>query len=103
MLCIIIIGILLNRNIGQVNEQIVQIIGRLIVPNRAKATKTHFVHVRLQWSKRRHQDVNAQVKLLAANEQRVANVTADYVRVLGRWRRDGALCAPFFQLACLGS
>ena len=99
MLRIVIVGILLNRDIGQVDKEIVQVIGRLIVSNRTKPAKPHFVHVRLQRAKRSDKDINAQVKLFAANQQRVSNVATDYIRVLRRWWGDRALCAPLFQLA----
>uniref|UniRef100_A0A480HXA7 Putative tubulin polyglutamylase TTLL1 isoform X3 n=1 Tax=Sus scrofa TaxID=9823 RepID=A0A480HXA7_PIG len=98
---VVVLPVFLNGNVGEMNEHVIQLTGAGGVLHGAKAAKPEFVHVAAQGAVRGHQDVQAQVELPAADEERVADVQRDHVGLLGRLRherRGFAVPGPLFDL-----
>ena len=100
VLRIVIVGVFLDGDVCEVNEEVVEFGCALVVTHRAKAAKSHFVNVRLEWPKGCDKNINAQIKLLSTNQQRVPNVAGN--NVCFPRCRDGKgrlrLARPLFQL-----
>ncbi len=55
--------VFLNTAVGQMYEQIVYTVGVVGILPSTQSDKAFLVNERLQWTERRDQDVNAQIKL----------------------------------------
>lgn len=85
---------LLDCNVGQVDEHVVHLMRTAVVLGRAESAETTSKKIGPQRPERRHQDVEAQIEFFATDQQRTLDVLGDDVGFARWWRdrlRDGCL------------
>ena len=79
MLIIVLISLLLDRDIGKMDVQVVHINGVISVLYITKSSKTFTRKPYFQWSIARDKYIDSQVELFGANQKRSIDVSRDHV------------------------
>lgn len=98
MAAVVVLGVLLDGDIGEVDVHVVDGVHVVGVLVRAEAREAVAVHVDAERAVVGDERVDAQVELLAADQQRLVHVAADDVGLARELRRVRPVCGPLADL-----